>query len=613
MVKIAVIKDGAALRFASARLRNNVEIVTAAIRNKSAALEYASKALRANEYLVLKAIKVEQKNKLDDQQSCFRFASDHLKQNKSFVLKVVKLNGLALLHANSTLKSCKEVVLTAVQNDGRALMYSYLKDDPEVVLEAIKQEGTVDDPDTPSCMQHACLSLRSDRGFVLKAVEMHGQALCFANHHLRRDREIVLGAVRQTGTALEHAAKPLQDDEEIVRIAVRNDRSAIRWLLTAGRERLGRLSGADRPALAHASLRLQSTESVVLEAVRHSFCGDLEEADLPAALWCSAPFLRAAVRDTAGDLAATAALLDELTARCTRLSAAACGLERRVDDVGRDPAHANLDEAALQLSRQLACGDAPASLALQWRARRRAMLRQQLELCAAAEARLASLTARMRRLRRRHRAVRRHALERLVALWPALDTASAGWPGPQSCGPAKLRRRLAAEEVTAALDEPAAAAGSACGSENVAAGGLISLLGRLRGIKAAAAAGVLASMGRLVSGGRLGRRECAALAALRRGRRLAAEVLERTRVRAAQTAERLRVVEEVSPPSPSPYPPASLALSSAFFSSPSPSRLFHPLLPRLSRSSHSDPPPLPLSSTSLPLSLLFLLYAYTRD
>lgn len=58
-----------------------------------------------------------------------------------------------------------------------------------------------------------------DREIVLAAVQEDGRALEFVDERFKDDREIVLAAVQQNGWALEYASERLRDDDDIVRAA----------------------------------------------------------------------------------------------------------------------------------------------------------------------------------------------------------------------------------------------------------------------------------------------------------------------------------------------------------------------------------------------------------
>ena len=68
-----------------------------------------------------------------------------------------------------------------------------------------------------------------DRDVVLTAVAQDGRSLCYAAAELTGDREIVGAAVAQDGYALGYATWELKGDREIVRAAVAQDGTALRY------------------------------------------------------------------------------------------------------------------------------------------------------------------------------------------------------------------------------------------------------------------------------------------------------------------------------------------------------------------------------------------------
>lgn len=66
-----------------------------------------------------------------------------LKDNFSFVMEMVKYDGESLYFASDRLKANKDVVITAVRNRCLALKHASadLRDDPEVVMEAVTNDG----------------------------------------------------------------------------------------------------------------------------------------------------------------------------------------------------------------------------------------------------------------------------------------------------------------------------------------------------------------------------------------------------------------------------------------------------------------------------------------
>ena len=148
---------------------------------------------------------------------------------------------------SATRDSDRELLLAAVQQNGRALEYASaeLKADREVVLAAVQQYGYA--------LEYASAELRADREVVLAAVQQNGRALCYASAELRADGEVVLAAVQQNGYALVWASAELRANREVVLAAVQDSRGG---------------------AFCYASAELQRDDAVLkafLKASNHTF------------------------------------------------------------------------------------------------------------------------------------------------------------------------------------------------------------------------------------------------------------------------------------------------------------------------------------------------------
>ena len=143
--------------------------------------------------------------------------------NKEIVLAAVQQNGKALEYASAELKSDKEVVLAAVQQNGHALEYASaeLKNDKEFVLAAVQQYGC--------SFCYASVELKSDKEFVLAAVQQNVNALEYASEELKNDKEFVLAAVQQAGSSLYYASEELKSDKEVVLAAVQQNGHALEY------------------------------------------------------------------------------------------------------------------------------------------------------------------------------------------------------------------------------------------------------------------------------------------------------------------------------------------------------------------------------------------------
>jgi len=102
--------------------------------------------------------------------------------------------------------SVKDLVLTAVKKDGKALQYASdeLKNDKDVVFAAFQRMGF-------SVENHM-----SVRDMVLTAVEKRGDALDYAAPDLKADRGVVLAAIEKSGNAWIFASDIMKTDKDIL-------------------------------------------------------------------------------------------------------------------------------------------------------------------------------------------------------------------------------------------------------------------------------------------------------------------------------------------------------------------------------------------------------------
>ena len=91
-------------------------------------------------------------------------------------------------------------------------------------------------------LEHASAELKANREVVLTAVVQNGGALRHASDELKANREVVLVAVAQNGFALECASAELKVDRDVVLAAVTQEGTALRYasaeLQTTGRAAL---------------------------------------------------------------------------------------------------------------------------------------------------------------------------------------------------------------------------------------------------------------------------------------------------------------------------------------------------------------------------------------
>lgn len=111
----AVNAAGIALDYASERLKNNKDIVLAAMRNQAWSLKAASEELRSDATIFLEAIKSDIRN--------LQFASSILKNDYHFIFQGVNMQGVALQHASKDLKQNLDIILAALNENLDAGQY----------------------------------------------------------------------------------------------------------------------------------------------------------------------------------------------------------------------------------------------------------------------------------------------------------------------------------------------------------------------------------------------------------------------------------------------------------------------------------------------------------
>ena len=146
-----------------------------------------------------------------------QYISHDCENYKEIVLSAVKNNGDSLEYASSELRADKEVVLEAVKNDGYALQYASkkLQADKDILLEAVKNDGYA--------LQYASKKLQADKDILFEAVKNDPDAIGFASKKLLGNKDFVLEAVKNNGYALDFASYELQNDKDILFEAAKNN------------------------------------------------------------------------------------------------------------------------------------------------------------------------------------------------------------------------------------------------------------------------------------------------------------------------------------------------------------------------------------------------------
>lgn len=171
------------------------------------------------------------------QPACYNFISDRLKNDKEIILLALSDEGL-MESIPVSYRDNKEVMMAAfsikhlnpqgLQN----LQYvsERLKNDSEIVIAAIKQEGFN--------LQFAPSEFKKDKNLAMLAIKNNG-SLEFLSKSLRNDKEIVILALKNNGSQLQFASDTLKNDKDLVAIACENNILNIKYASLEIREEIG--------------------------------------------------------------------------------------------------------------------------------------------------------------------------------------------------------------------------------------------------------------------------------------------------------------------------------------------------------------------------------------
>lgn len=190
------------VKYASDRILNDKKCAIKILFIGGYSLQYFNIILRDDIDVVLAAVK-----------QCgyaLEFASSRLRNTKEVVLAAVRTNGLALQYATYKMRNNKKIVLVAVSSDGMALRYATnkLQTNYDVALAAVSNEGMA--------LKYVCSALRSDKKIVLVAMK-NGNALELVSNSLSIDKDVVIEALKNNPEVLPTIRDELYTDAIFIR------------------------------------------------------------------------------------------------------------------------------------------------------------------------------------------------------------------------------------------------------------------------------------------------------------------------------------------------------------------------------------------------------------
>ena len=202
-------ENGYNFQFASPRLRKDRELLETSMGRDSKSFEFTDESLKRNRAYVLSLIQ--------DGHYIYLYINKKFYADREITLLSVKQHGNYLKLASQALRNDKELVLAAIQENGNALEYASdrLKKDEFTVYAALKHKYS-------RAIEHADISLKNNRNFILQAVKINPNSLTFASKALKKDKSIVWEALKGNPSTLIYADKSLLDDKRLVMFYIIN-------------------------------------------------------------------------------------------------------------------------------------------------------------------------------------------------------------------------------------------------------------------------------------------------------------------------------------------------------------------------------------------------------
>ena len=208
-----VVSKTGKLNYCSNKLKDDINIVTEAVKVIPCAFEAASTQLRGNYDIAIKALNI--------RYNPLRFCSDELKDNFDFVMECIRVRGDVLSYISDNLKDNYEIIKEAVASSSHACFAHAsirLREDFELSLFAISKHS--------SNFLVVSPSLKNDYDFCMKAVKYKG-VLAYVPEIHRRDFYINMESVSKSGRELENVHPNFVDNMEIALFAIEKSKICI--------------------------------------------------------------------------------------------------------------------------------------------------------------------------------------------------------------------------------------------------------------------------------------------------------------------------------------------------------------------------------------------------
>lgn len=135
-----------------------------------------------------------------------KYASAAMRADREVVIGAVHQAGLALEFASPELRADKDVVLVAMRQNLRALKFASdeLKTDQDVATLILEGD--------PALLKYVDRAVFEDREFIKECLASTWQVLEYAPMEVRHDKDLVMIAVRQNHSALQWASEDIRSE-----------------------------------------------------------------------------------------------------------------------------------------------------------------------------------------------------------------------------------------------------------------------------------------------------------------------------------------------------------------------------------------------------------------
>jgi len=216
--RVAVQQDGRLLRWFNSRVRKEMSICRLAVDNDGTALEFCGSSPRDDREIVTTAVSDDKRKA--EAPLMLRFASARLRNDLDVVTAATNCNAEAFQYASDRLRKNEDLNTKCIKRDFAVLQFTSVTND-----DALKRLAALAIEQCPSALEFVPEHLKT-RKFVMNVVRRNGMMLRYAPLTLRDDWHVVKRAVTcesvPSGDALEHASKRLRDNLRLVKQAVQN-------------------------------------------------------------------------------------------------------------------------------------------------------------------------------------------------------------------------------------------------------------------------------------------------------------------------------------------------------------------------------------------------------